>query len=678
MKVLYTFDDQNKTNCLARWPRVLNIRTARLDETTQIGVIELKTCIQAIVSASPELVAKLGQDYTVYAYDYSEYETPLVGQGMLSWVLASASSTPSAPAHQSRTVVTGRVCKNILGLFSNGVQETLEVKLRLVPVPTCLQSEYLESMRKYRELSRIIPEEFDAQTWTDFLKANPSILSAGGSGSQSPIQGFNQSNVGIEHVQRLLTDGYDSLDARNRPFHHRRDSYASSTGEADAYRGGSPTPSMQSVGTQPVPPPMSRSTSRLSSYESQSHTRRISMSASIDGNYVSNDERADEGPAKKRAKIVKADYPGKSTFGKKVDSLRVAASTAASVRVFQPTAIKPSGNPVNSLEGPPRVPTPIPQATNQRQRPLLPTTRSTLGRESLMIQETEYKSPYLPSEDSTQLLDSAMTSPLTAQLGSVENSPEEPGSSPPVVRDMSVAPSSPVLPVLPQHEDSGFMSEALDELFMDGCDDGERPIDADDIAIAAQYSMRPDLKVSQVPVQPVQPPIMAPSQWQLQQEAEAKAQELSRRNARRAIGLKRSQTWSGDPSSEPAQAPPSRPKAPRRDSEAPRSKSRTGWDKEKRKESMQKRLAKSVAAGEVPPFCENCGSIETPTWRKAFSRIHSGSAEKAVISDEEGGIIAVEILETNEDGSTKLFKILKKSLLPYDEGFSAILLCNRE
>jgi hypothetical protein len=52
-------------------------------------------------TGSPELISKLENDYTVYAYDYSEYETPLVGQGMLSRVLASASPTPNAPAFQS-------------------------------------------------------------------------------------------------------------------------------------------------------------------------------------------------------------------------------------------------------------------------------------------------------------------------------------------------------------------------------------------------------------------------------------------------------------------------------------------------------------------------------------------------------------------------------------------------
>jgi hypothetical protein len=54
---LYTFDNENKTNCLARWPHVLDLQTAFLDEQTQIGVIELKTCIQAIVSARFDFLA---------------------------------------------------------------------------------------------------------------------------------------------------------------------------------------------------------------------------------------------------------------------------------------------------------------------------------------------------------------------------------------------------------------------------------------------------------------------------------------------------------------------------------------------------------------------------------------------------------------------------------------------
>ena len=51
IKVLYTFDDQNKSNCLARLPHPLNIPTVRTDDTTEIGVMELKQCILAIASA---------------------------------------------------------------------------------------------------------------------------------------------------------------------------------------------------------------------------------------------------------------------------------------------------------------------------------------------------------------------------------------------------------------------------------------------------------------------------------------------------------------------------------------------------------------------------------------------------------------------------------------------------
>jgi hypothetical protein len=51
VKVLYTFDDDNKTNCLARLPNALPIPVIALDESSQIGVMELKICIQAIVAS---------------------------------------------------------------------------------------------------------------------------------------------------------------------------------------------------------------------------------------------------------------------------------------------------------------------------------------------------------------------------------------------------------------------------------------------------------------------------------------------------------------------------------------------------------------------------------------------------------------------------------------------------
>lgn len=54
VKVLYTFDDDNKTNCLARLPNALPIPVVALDET-EIGIMELKICIQAIVASRYDL-----------------------------------------------------------------------------------------------------------------------------------------------------------------------------------------------------------------------------------------------------------------------------------------------------------------------------------------------------------------------------------------------------------------------------------------------------------------------------------------------------------------------------------------------------------------------------------------------------------------------------------------------
>lgn len=745
VKVLYSFDDENKTNCLARWPQPLDIRTAYLDENTQIGVIELKICIQAIVAASPELVARLGQDYTVYAYDYSEYETPLVGQGMLSWVLASSSPTPAAPAHQSRTIVTGRVCKNLLGLFSSISQETLEVKLRLVPVPTSLQSEYIESMKKYRDISQMMPEGFDPQAWTSFVQANPAILQlANKSRSQSPAVGPGQTGeFGIGHVQRLLSgDGYRQRDiesqstqqAQREPQHLplQNNNYAISDAAPQFPRMPSPASSVASATTKkrrgrpPGPNPR------------KSRVKTATRQTSVDTGYASIDERFEEGPNKKRAKVMQAEWFGNTDFGKQPGSLRIAASTAASIRIHQPTAVRSNNSLANSLEGPPRVPTPIAEPSNNMQRPQLPASRSNLRRESFVIEKKVYASPYDPVVANAKLVESAMTSPEASQA---ESSPVDIASSPPIYRGNSTCPSSPNLTARARRfEDSGFMSGNIDDLFED---DEMRPVDDEDLDVAAQYSKRPNLSTLAAQEEPaaqlpepktsqhtykvqqstapheqtqqlheLQRPINLLEQTQQSYELpppkqrEGKTFFVSEKPARGATGLSRtassgnlalppvpasdpirptlnrSQTWSGHqaphPASDMTPIPPvmetiERP-VPR-----PRKGSEIGTGSGvRRKQAIQSRLASSVAAGEMPPFCENCGAIETPTWRKAWVKIHSGTPEHVVISEEEGGIIAWQSLQTDCNGIICLYRIVKKSVLKTDEGFTEILLCNRK
>ena len=402
VKVLYTFDDQNKTNCLARLPNPLPVPVIVLDESTQIGVVELKTCIEAIVSASPELIAKLEHDYTVYAYDYSEYETPLVGQGMLSRVLASASPTPNAPASESRTMITGRVCKNIMGLFSNGVKETLEVRLKLVPVPSCSQGEYLKNMETYRNMTR------------------------------STIPADPRHNIGsIEPLHDLLSQGQSPME----------EDWNMTTGNPGSSRCGSPTPSHRSI-------------IRGNEFNQSRPGSRMSMRPS-QGDETIDDQNYEEGPTRKRARLTTAEWHGRGVFGGKADSLRVAASTSGSLRDF-----RPSSHVTNSSAGSehqPRAPTPRPfEKRASLQRTL--STGSSLRRQSSSM---DYVSPYPQSEASTPQSDAAVSPDDQMPLdGFSPQSPDLP-SSPPgyTFNDESMPPSSPGLPELPFTSTSSFQNE---------------------------------------------------------------------------------------------------------------------------------------------------------------------------------------------------------------------------
>ena len=709
VKILYTFDE-DRTNCLARWPHPIDIRTAYLDENTQIGIIELKICLQAIATASPEIVAKLGQDYTVYAYDYSEYETPLVGQGMLSWILASSSPTPGAPAHQSRTIVTGRVCKNVLGLFSSNSQETLEVKLRLVPVPTSLQSEYIESMKKYRDISQMMPPGFDPQAWTSFLQANPGFFQQTLlSGSQSPAMGAAQpGGFGIEHVQRLLTgEGQQPRPNEGRQTLSRASSFVTAEIGQQLPRLPSPASSVMSGITAPKRRGRKPGPNYKGPRPRRASSKQASRQESTDPGYTTSDEAFEEGPSKKRAKVVQTEWDGGQDFGKQPESLRVAASTAASVRIHQPTAVRPGSNAHLSLEGQPRAPTPIASPSERERRPRLPLSKSNLGQQSVTADHT-FAAPFSPAADFEKPSPLAMSSPEKSQ---VESSPVDIASSPPIFSTNSTIQSSPRLPDFPPHsfEDSGFMSGTFDDFFDN---DELRPLDNENHVLADQPGKRAELSAAgdETDSQVRHDQTDGPSPQLPEQEEEAVtdtheglhettfSRQLSRTASSASLppppvaasdpirpsALNRSQTWSGNqaphPASESAQPlslDGSRDK-PLSSCRSRRQSDTGGKSGVKRKAAIQSNLKASIAAGELPPFCDNCGAIETPTWRKAWSKIHSGTPEHVRLSEEEGGILAWQTLQTDTKGVICLYRIIKKSLAKYDEGFTDMLLCNRE
>jgi hypothetical protein len=401
---------------------------------------------------------------------------------MLSWALASASPTPNAPAHQSNTIVTGRVCKNIMGIFTKGARETLEVKLRLVPVPTALQGEYLASMQKYRETTNAVPQDADGQAWTTFVQGNPGFF-AGANPSRPTLQRSSSTPVNttaIGAVHQLLRDSAsprDTTGMQTAPPQNQQMQYGNSR---------PPTPAIYQAAsqvTQPQRGPEPQGSRPSSRAATRGPTKRQTQTAkkrtgSVGGGYASNDDMAEEGPAKKRARVTPAEYPVMSSIEKQPDSLRVAAGMASSVRnLFVPIAIKPASLvAAGTNDEPVRPPTPVPKPPPEKKGRKSRAAPSNLRRESLTQEATTYVSPYVNPPAEQPALDSGFAgSPEQSNYAaSFSNTPANIPSSPPVYEDMTSAPGTPRLPRnsvrRQQIDDSGFLSGETDRIFEDGQD----------------------------------------------------------------------------------------------------------------------------------------------------------------------------------------------------------------
>ncbi|KAI9882642.1 MAG: hypothetical protein M1823_005616 [Watsoniomyces obsoletus] len=739
LKILYTFDEQSKVNCLARWPHIINVQTVDLDEATCIGVVELKICIQAVVSSSPELVAKLGQDYTVYAFDYSEQDTPLVGQGMLSWALASPSSGATTP--QSRAIITGRVSRSVLGIFSSGVSETLEVKLRLVPVPACQQSEFINSLDRYRELSKVMPPDFDASAWTSFLQENPNAAElADQLKTSSHTRQNSQAHgaAGLEALSQLMHANSPapqevSMSTELTWSGHNVGSYDVGSRTGSPYQI-TPTPveypGYMHTGPGPGPsrPASQGSTRSMSLQQSNAEFSQEFQSASGD---PLNPTHAD-GPMKKRARTTKTDWSGRPTMGVTAESLRVTASTAASIRTFRPIAMRPSTSEGMNLEEPPRQPTPVPEAGGGRPRRVRPVTRSGLRQESFHVRTTSSE-PASPSNTNFTHESYHQGMPMEdSRQESMMGSPGEMASSPPTFDQHSPAPSSPGLPMLPLPVDSGFMSGPVEDPFVDA-----RPV-GNEVDRAVTGPTKPAPAAAPAGMPPLRFDYESPGPYELLPTHILPRPVRSRRKNKSASAVP--SEMSEQPSTDAPQvvAPKPRraiktnlqpvvstpeveseavisnnsnnyhipPPPSRRNSRTPSMASATSppvaanepvvtvtdtsfaqptvekttqprsGSGAKRKKAIQRRLQTAIGNGEMPPFCQNCGAIETPTWRKAWSKKLEGPSVNVHLSTEEGGIIAMKDIVRDEGGNVTSVIILKKTLLPGEEGFIEVQLCN--
>jgi hypothetical protein len=513
VKILYTSDHENKTNCLARFPEVLQIPTVAIDEASQVGVIGLKECLQAILIASPELVSHLpDRDFTIYAYDYSEHDTPLVGQGMLSEALVNATSK-----QPTKTMITGRVCKNVLGLFSNGVKETLEVRLRLVPHNKPVKNEYSRSVDNMRSMSPAVSGGFDPNAYSASMQSNRVQnqndyfdLDATANDVNNDmalmddIFGMQSGGVG-NHGGQQVAGGVGMAETPSDALPGFNPAFASHPHSAPGSRAGSPMMGPESStrndglrhqsfsgNSSNIAPdrPGSRASIRSESKSRQQRQASTSQQQQAQQTELYYNE---DGQPRKRAKVQQTDWHGRSSFGSKSADLRVTAATAASMHMHRPIP-KRSGAPGSNLEPPPRVPTPVPQRTQYlpQQQP-----SQNIVRRSLLRQTSQADSDIMSDFDNFS--DAIVSSPDEDSPGNsitAEGTPQEIPSSPPVFPGINQPqPSSPGLPTLPpaRMADSGYMSERgfTSSNVLEGIEnDEDRSPDAQDYAVAAQYRAR--------------------------------------------------------------------------------------------------------------------------------------------------------------------------------------------
>lgn len=658
---------------------------------------------------------------------------------MLSWVLASSTSNPDALDSQSRTMITGRVCKNVLGLFSKGAQETLEVKLRLVPVPTASQSEYFDSMQRYRELSNIIPHGFDPQTWTNYIRQNPDILA--GLRAQQPDRTVSSpmDHAGIERFHQILSEGSTPRDfpAMTPTESFRALSPAQSSASfvppsRHSTPGGQHSSQRQSLQQQPQPQSQQlesenrssqhdliRPSSSASMHDSEFPTQMsfAGRRGSVQSGYGGGGEESADPQQRKRARVYQTGQPGKSDFNieKQPSSLRVAASTAASVRIHRPMPLNPSSGIVeNSIEEPIRPPTPI-SGPNDIPRRIRPLTSSL--RESFQP-STRYTSPYPPSDDQPSSDQNAHSPEEPRYHGLFEPSFSMP-SSPPVLDGGIPTRSSPNLPHLATDPDSGFMSGGIEELLDD---DLGTPLDDCTAGLSNGTTRNKQTVRSAIsansPASAPAIPDKNQSDYFLTSEAEQHPKESAPplpRAPASASGSRPSSRASTRPGPKPLAPapisqseleqllnavpasdpipPPSQPTysctGPMSDisaAETPapivipdddgKTRSKTGA---RRSKQIHARLDQCIRSGQAPPYCGNCGAIETPTWRRAWFKEVVGSEEDAnERKNADTTVLFWKALDRDDEEKVTKFQICKKTLLDNDKDFDQVSLCNRK
>ncbi|KAI2463421.1 hypothetical protein F4781DRAFT_124651 [Annulohypoxylon bovei var. microspora] len=807
LKVQYTFDTSCQERCLARWPDILQVQTFPIDDQTWIGIVNLKVCLQAIAQCSPELISDNEKDYAVYAYDYSEPDVPLVGQGMLSWGFNQEPNSSDAN-HQ---VVTGRITKNLLALFKNGIKETLEVRLKLTAVAKTTRSNPIIPPRTTSEPSTsyrtTTPTPLENSEWNSFSRSNPNLPQSGG----APIGTTTMAPAPIRPAQpsyeaRPSSQGPQAISG-SRPASaepNAREPKGSIFIQSSGIPEGLTIAPAPAKGGKAQSRPASRASSKPPSGRPRGRPRKKPLQAEGSTSGIDDATDADDGPprSKKRATTTKAERNNAATFSSAPESLRVAASTAGSIRNFRPVAVSGDTRAGNHVQEVPRAPTPVPTARLLGFPQARPTASSGLRRESMPGTGMDRSFISCYSQDARSPTDSAGVSPY--QMYSDEASPADIGSSPPVPRSAlfstrsSPAPSSPILPPMPlamAQPDSGYLSGALDSRVDEDATNRvavdvapkaptvAKPKPRRSRAKKAQATGQSDLIIhTETPGPPEllpQTSIYNPPHLIRKNSEAAKAPAVSRppslptfpevlserieseiiekQSVEKATPAEDAATQ-GDmmsretttpmdlvddqnqqhldsfsydshhfspsvleamnkiiqptindttislmepptlpepsretpmepelpmvPASDPVQPqfmltmPLSEPAHPQTDAIGP-SDGKSNKNVVKR-QTIKQKLEEAIALGQLPSYCNNCGAIQTPTWRKIWKQVRAGVPAYHEYSEKPGCVTAINILSRDASDHPTSYEIIKKSLGPTDKksAWTEVLLCN--
>lgn len=161
LKVYYTLGE---LKCLARGGTVT---VNKLGANPDVATVGLRTCVQAVANASPELIGDKSCDYSIYALDATETDADLFeGHGLLSWTLAT-------PAGDAR-LVSGLLKPSLSG-------QMFEVRVRLSRVANVSHADFLANMTFFERVSRNLPPNFDFGAWQETCKNAISMMQKGAS-----------------------------------------------------------------------------------------------------------------------------------------------------------------------------------------------------------------------------------------------------------------------------------------------------------------------------------------------------------------------------------------------------------------------------------------------------------------------------------------------------------------